>query len=57
MENLDDLAGLDIVLLREAGLDRKPVRGAPAKRSGWIDALVRRTAALFRETHLGRNAR
>lgn len=49
MENLGDLAGLDMVLLREAQLDREadPLSGEPVKRSGWVDAVVKRTACLF----------
>ena len=59
MENLGDLAGLDIVLLREAGLDREadPVRGQPGIRSGWVDAVVRRTASFVRKATSIRDSR
>lgn len=47
MDNLGDLAGLDMVLLREAGFDRdaEPLRSARPPRSGWIGALWRAVEA------------
>ena len=50
MDDLGDLAGLDMVLVREAGRDREapPVRDEPgARRAGWIDAITRRAAGLL----------
>ena len=42
MENLDELAGLDIVRMREAGYDPRPDRNpeSRAPSSGWRHALL-----------------